>query len=413
MPTRTRFSLPLYLRAYLALLLSLLAFALVLVALWHRPDGPLAQASQVMGQLLQNALPPADAAPEAQQRALEALAQGLSASARLVDAQGQLLASVGPARAQAAAGGGLGPGALSLGLPDGRVLTAALDLHLGPSWLSLHAALLLLALSIGLAAFPIVRQLTRRLERLQQGVERLGAGDFAARVDEQGRDEVALLARQFNRAAARIEQLMAAHKVLLANASHELRTPLTRLQLTLALVKDGLDLKRRAQMEKDLVELDSLIEEILLASRLDLLSDALQLESIDLLALAAETSADFTEVHLEGTPVTLQGDARLLRRLLRNLLDNAHRHGVAPVQLRISGNAGEACIKVWDAGPGVPASESEKIFEPFYRGPGQTQGHGLGLALIRQIARRHGGTARYESMPEAQRGGFVVRLKTP
>lgn len=401
------FSLPLYLRVYLALLLSLLVFALVLVALWHRQEGPLSQTSQLAGRLLQNALPPAGAAPAEQQRGLQSLVQGLKVSASLFDAEGHLLAQVGPRLREAS------PGVQGLLLPDGRRLTATLGLHFGPAWMSLHAALLAVALLIGLAAFPIVRHLTRRLERLQQGVERLGEGDFAARVDERGRDEVAALARQFNRAAARVEQLMAAHKVLLANASHELRTPLTRLQLTLALIKDGLDAKRRTRMEQDLQELNGLIEEILLASRLDLLSDALQLESVDLLALAAETSADYGEVHLAGDAVTLQADARLLRRLLRNLLDNAQRHGVPPVQLRISRQAGEAHIRVWDAGPGVPASEAEKVFEPFYRGPGQTQGHGLGLALVRQIARRHQGTASCEWSSTEQRSSFVVRLPNP
>ena len=398
------FSLPLYLRVYLALLLSLLVFALVVVAMWHRQEGPLSQASQLAGRLLQNALPPASAAPAEQQRGLQSLAEGLNVSASLFDAEGRLLAQVGPTPHEA------GSGMQGLRLPDGRRLSARLGLHLGPAWMSLHAALLAVALLIGLAAFPIVRHLTRRLERLQQGVERLGEGDFAARVDERGSDEVAALARQFNKAAAHIEQLMAAHKVLLANASHELRTPLTRLQLTLALIKDGLDAKRRTRMEQDLQELNGLIEEILLASRLDLVSDALQLESVDLLALAAETSADYGEVHLEGEAVTLQADARLLRRLLRNLLDNAHRHGVPPVQLRVSGRAGEACIEVWDAGAGVQTGEHEKVFEPFYRGPGQTQGHGLGLALVRQIARRHGGEASCEWLPAEQRSRFVVRL---
>jgi HAMP domain-containing protein len=134
------------------------------------------------------------------------------------------------------------------------------------------AMLLMLAAVVGGAAYPIVRYLVRRLERLQQGAEVLAAGDLSARVIVEGHDEVARLATSFNRAAARIEQLVGAHKMLLAQASHELRTPLTRIRLALDLSKD-IDPKRRQGLEADIAELDRLIEEILLASRLDTLTD--------------------------------------------------------------------------------------------------------------------------------------------
>jgi signal transduction histidine kinase len=99
------------------------------------------------------------------------------------------------------------------------------------------------------AAFPLVRHLTKRLERLQMGVEKLGAGDLTARVPVEGKDEVARLAQSFNRAADQIEQLVGAHKTLLANASHELRTPLARIRLALELIPEGIDPKRRKGLE--------------------------------------------------------------------------------------------------------------------------------------------------------------------
>src|SRR6266567_2451393 len=102
-------------------------------------------------------------------------------------------------------------------------------------------ALALVALAVGVGAFPVVRRLTRRLERLQSGVESLGAGDLTARVKVEGRDEVARLAESFNRAATRIESLVGAHKMLLANASHELRTPLARIRLGIELSKENVD----------------------------------------------------------------------------------------------------------------------------------------------------------------------------
>lgn len=391
----------LYLRFYLALLACLIVLALVSVALWHREGGPMDVALQLMGRLLQNALPPADAPLAEQQAGLQRLAHEVSEHASLYDAQGQMLAQVGQAPE------GRRWGRYRLPLPDGRVLLVRLRWALGPPalGLGLHGVMLLLALLVGLLAFPIVRQLTRRLERLQQGVERLGAGELSARVAVEGRDEVARLAQRFNDAAERIEQLVGAHKALLAHASHELRTPLTRIQLALELVKDAVEPRRRAGLEQDIAELDGLIDEILLASRLDAVSEEpLQLEEVDLLALAAELAAAHKGVRIEGEGVQLQADPRLLRRLLRNLLENAERHGLPPTCLRLETRPGEALIRVSDAGPGVPEAQREAVFEPFYRGDTRATGSGLGLALVRQIAQRHGGSAGCDE------GGFVVRL---
>src|SRR5262249_61057550 len=107
----------------------------------------------------------------------------------------------------------------------------------------------LLALAVGVGAYPVVRRLTARLERLQAGVESLGAGDLSARVKVEGHDEVARLAESFNRAADRIEELVGAHKALLANASHELRTPLTRIRMAVELMKESADPKRKRDLE--------------------------------------------------------------------------------------------------------------------------------------------------------------------
>ena len=229
------------------------------------------------------------------------------------------------------------------GSDRGQVRGRAQRLDLGQG--RAHGAAL--ALAIGVAAFPLVRQLTKRLERLQRGVESLGAGDLAARVKVEGKDEVARLAQSFNRAADQIEQLVGAHKTLLANASHELRTPLARIRLALELVKDTVDAKRRAGLEQDIAELDQLLDEILLASRLGAVNDGMVLETVAPLALAAEECAHYDAVRLEGTPAAaaalLRGDARLLRRLLRNLLENAQRHGRAPTQVRLDADAAQLC----------------------------------------------------------------------
>ena len=269
----------------------------------------------------------------------------------------------------------------------------------------------LLAISIGLAAYPLVRQISRRLERLQHGVESLGAGDLSARVPLEGHDEVARLASSFNRAAAQIEQLVKANKALLANASHELRTPLARIRLAVELLKDSADARRRAGLEQDIAELDWLVDEILLASRLDTVTEAIEAQEVDLLALAAEECARYNATQLEGTPGVIRGDARLLRRLLRNLLENAARHGMPPTQMQISRGPTATTVTVWDGGRGVPPAEFENVFQPFYRPSNriQSSGTGLGLSLVRQIARRHGGDARCGVMPDG-RSCFLITL---
>jgi len=290
-------------------------------------------------------------------------------------------------------------------------LVASVPISTSATRLNLHLLIIIAAISIGLAAFPIVRQISRRLERLQRGVDSLGAGDLGARVAVEGRDEIAALAESFNRAATQIEQLIRANRSLLAHASHELRTPLARIRLAVEMLKQSADPKTKAGLEQDIAELDGLVDEILLASRLDTVTQNDVREEIDLLALAAEECARYDEVQLEGEHVKIQGDPRLLRRLLRNLLENAKRHGVPPTQVRLQRQGNMVVLKVWDNGPGPSPAEFEQVFTPFYRrrDSQSSTGNGLGLSLVRQIARRHGGDAHCAAMDDG-RSCFIVTL---
>jgi len=269
------------------------------------------------------------------------------------------------------------------------------------------------ALAVALGAYPVARRLTRRLERLKAGVKQLGEGDLSARVQVEGRDEVASLAASFNQSASRVQELMRAHKMLLANCSHELRTPLTRINLALSLAGDRIDPQRRAELKADIAELDQLIEELLLASRLDAIRAPESRENIDLLALAAEEAAR-DGIAVEGRPLFVRGDRTLLRRLVRNLLDNARRHGGDPSpEVEVRSQGASAIFSVRDHGPGIAESEREKIFAPFYRpaGGSQTAGsNGLGLALVRQIARTHGGDVECRT---ADGGGTIFIVSLP
>jgi signal transduction histidine kinase len=258
--------------------------------------------------------------------------------------------------------------------------------------------LVAIALTVAAGAYPVVRRLTHRLERLQHSVEAWGDGQLATRVAVEGKDEVARLAASFNGAAARIEALVGAQKSLLANASHELRSPLARIRMAAELMAEQAAPGIQAELRRNVAELDQLIDEVLLASRLDAVGAVMPApEEVDLTGILAEECARVGAT-LQAGAHGMMGDPRLLRRMVRNLLENAVRYGAgSKVEARLVA-AGDTVLRldVCDGGPGIPEPERERVFEPFYRiaGAGEsTGGVGLGLSLVRQIARHHGGDA--------------------
>jgi len=285
----------------------------------------------------------------------------------------------------------------------------------------------LVGVAVALATYPIVRRLTRRLEALQHSVQRWGDGDLSVRVPVAGNDEVGFLAARFNHAAQQIETLvnsrdalLASQKSLLANASHELRSPLTRIRMGLEFMAspaDSATARAKDEIARNIAELDQLIEEILLASRLDAKeADLGSIEPVDLLGLAAEECAR-TGAALEVVPafgeLVVPGVNKLLRRAVRNLLENARRHADGTATLALSRKGGMAVLRVSDNGPGVPEAFQERIFEPFYRLPGASErdgGVGLGLALVKSIAQRHGGSVRCTNDPA---GGACFEIRLP
>ncbi len=147
-------------------------------------------------------------------------------------------------------------------------------------------------------------------------------------------------------------------------------------------------------LQQDIAELDSLIDEILLMSRLDAGSHADMSQKVDLVALVAEECARYEECTLSGRAPNIPGDPRLLRRLVRNLLENAHNHAAPPVEVEIVRAADAVALTISDGGDGIPESDRERVFMPFYRVSGKqnVKGYGLGLPLVRQIAEAHGGS---------------------
>ncbi len=413
---------------YLTIVATLLIVVVLAGGAWrHSGEGrQMERAAEIAGELLANGLPAAGAPAADQREAAIELAKRLRLDLALYTARGERIAQFGrplpdPSERHGPPGEGgfvfgRGGPAWAVPLPDGRTIVARLP-NRGPFPRPVRFIFFLAAVAalVGLCAWPVVRGLTRRLERLQAGVERFGEGDLSARVSVKGRDEIAKLAASFNQSAERIASLVAAQKLLLANASHELRTPLARIRMGIELMQTKPSPERRAALEADIAELDEMVEEILLVSRLDRLEELDARAPVDLLALAAEEASRYRDIDVTGEPVTLDGDARLLRRLVRNLIENANRHGAAPISVSVARDSGAPGItlRVADSGPGVSPERAEQVFEPFHRGPtrGSVRGNGLGLALVRSIAERHGGTVRFTPGPDGRLN--VVELRLP
>ena len=406
----------LFLKIYLTLLASLAAVAVASAAFVWLGQGEEDQGWQSQRARFVAALIPPDMDRPAVEATLKRLSRAFEADIAVYDPHGRLVASAGRPLPRNVQEGRWHHGrdnfhTMVTTLPDGRSVTARMTRPFRPVGRNPLAYLALIAAVIGLAAYPVVRHLTRRLEHLRAGVDAWGRGDFVARVPAAGSDEVAAVAKSFNKAADHVERLIRSHRALLANASHELRSPLARLRVAIDLYEQAPDESRKEEIVRNLAELDALVEEILLASRLDHVEKLDAPEPIDLLALVSEEGAR-NGVEVSGTPATVTGDARLIGRLVRNLMQNALRHGRPPVTATVAPADGSVELRVSDHGPGIPEGESDRVFEPFYRPSGRGEaagGWGLGLALVRQIAERHGGKVRYES---SSGGGacFVVTL---
>jgi|26BtaG_2_1085354.scaffolds.fasta_scaffold00205_4 signal transduction histidine kinase len=213
--------------------------------------------------------------------------------------------------------------------------------------LNLFTGTILLLLIMAGVLWWIARSMTWRIDQLSQQMVQLGDGDFSARVNVKGNDEIASLAKGFNQAAQKIEHLVNANNLLLAHASHELRTPITRIRLQIEMMdmlaselktesKTKFD-KRAAAINRDLIGLNDLVESILLVSRLDAGHALQQVERLDLYDLVYQEHQHYPEAFLMGEHIVIEGQSQLLTHLIRNLLNNAMLHGVPPVTVILYG----------------------------------------------------------------------------
>ena len=315
------------------------------------------------------------------------------------------------------------------------VVDAALPRPFGmaPPWRPIIWAALALGL-VAIATRPLAQRISRPLERLTTAARRLGSGDLTARVPAEAHharraDEIVELTRAFNEMAERVERLVRSEKELLANVSHELRSPLARIRLALDLLpRDAAAAQRLGDVERDLAELDRLIEDVLTAARLDATGLPAHLGVIDANAVLEEVAERARHDPLigglavrveKGPDVRIAADGALLRRALWNLVENAAKYGAPPLTLSTARDGDRVTFTVADEGPGIAPGEREHVFAPFYRGEAARaagrHGVGLGLTLAKRVAEVHGGTVTIDSVSKApgRSGGCRVVLSIP
>jgi len=285
------------------------------------------------------------------------------------------------------------------------------------------------ALGIALVVLTLISlfltlSITRPLNRLRGAVYDLGQTAYQqnslARLANR-RDELGVLASDFNRMGARLQGLIGSQRQLLRDVSHELRSPLARLRIALALAERADPAERERlwpRLAQECDRLEALISEILELARLD--ADPGAAQPVDVVTLLhtlredAQLAAPEQTVTVEQDGVgTVQGWPAMLERALDNLLRNALRFSPPgkPVEVRVASQADGLCIDIRDHGPGVAGEHLERLGEPFFRAPGQTTaGHGLGLAIARRAIERHGGRMELSNHPQ---GGFCARVLLP
>ncbi len=286
---------------------------------------------------------------------------------------------------------------------------------------------------LALLACPLAHFILKPLKKVNKTVQTLAEGDLSARTGICRQDEIGLLAQTIDEMAKRLESHLRSEKELLANISHEFRTPLARMRVALELSCEGADpdgIRTYLQsIEEDVVELDQLVADVLMASRLDLSKGesrqmTIRRERIEVFDLLENARQRFIDNHPEVTLLVetvpdlpaLEVDPVLIRRLLDNLLINAlkHSNSSSPINIAASSKGSSIQIDVTDHGAGVPDKYLERLFEPFFRGDlsrsDTKSGTGLGLTLCKKIIQAHNGTI---SASKPDHGGLRISFLLP
>jgi signal transduction histidine kinase len=319
--------------------------------------------------------------------------------------------------------------------PDGTLYTVLLvprrpSIFGALSLPEISLAILCIALIVSaMTSWWLAQHLSAPIRRIQEGARALASERLDVRVSaglDGRRDEVAVLARDFDAMADRLRANRAATTRLLRDVSHELRSPLARMRVALGLARQPpADIARQLdRLEREVERLDSLINQVLKLARLQGTEAPLTRETFDLDEVIEEIVHDasfegaakhseITRRGIAGAPIS--GNRELLRSAIENVLRNALRYSPdgRPIDVKVARNADEVSLVIRDRGPGVPSGDLERIFQPFYRvaesRDRDSGGEGIGLAITAQVMKAHGGSARATNIED----GFEVLLTLP
>jgi len=298
--------------------------------------------------------------------------------------------------------------------PDGRwlIVEPQPSLHFNQWQLQTMLWFFLTTLFLSPIAYLFARRMARPIALFAQAAERFGRDPRSPPLAVSGPSEIAVAVRAFNDMQERLARYVEDRTAMVGAIAHDLRTPLTRLRFRVESAPEDLQIK----MASDIAEMEAMISGTLAFVR-DATRPAertrLELSSL-LESLSDEMSETGQDVVVERAErVVVDGDPVALRRLFNNLLDNALKFG-RQARVRVYPSARFAVVEIDDAGKGLPGAALEKVFEPFYRAEGsrsrETGGIGLGLAVVRSIARAHGGDA---TLSNREGGGLTARVLLP
>jgi len=291
-----------------------------------------------------------------------------------------------------------------------RVPRERIERQIAMRWLGWGA--LALALSL-LAAYFLVSRLNRPLKALASAADAIGKGKIPESIPEKGPEEIRTLSHAFNQMSKDLARLDSDRTLILAGVSHDLRTPLSRLRLGLEM--SGADARLKDGMTADIEEMDRIIDQFLDFARTD---GGEAMQYADPASIAAEIAEHFRR-HNKAVATNLSIVPELLlqpmaiRRVMLNLVDNALRYGESEVSVSVRAENGATVIDVSDRGPGIPASEVERLKQPFTRNEvarSDKGGAGLGLAIVERVVRAHRGS--FELLPR-EGGGLIARVRLP
>jgi signal transduction histidine kinase len=308
----------------------------------------------------------------------------------------------------------IAPFELGVKRSDGRwlIITPKPSFKLTPWQQMTFTWVILSTLALSPIAYLFARRLASPIAQFAAAAERLGRDPHAPPLIIRGPAEVAQAVRAFNDMQERLARYVDDRTAMIGAVAHDLRTPLMRLRFRAEAAPDEL----RAKIAADIAEMEAMISGTMAFVRDASQSDArtrLELSSL-LESLADEMNETGKDVVVEQADrIVIDGDPLALRRLFNNLLENAVKFGRL-ARIRVFTDHSNAVVEIDDKGPGLPSSELEQVFEPFYRREGsrsrETGGIGLGLAVVRSVARAHGGDAALENRIG---GGLTARVHLP